>query len=169
MTQIIYEPSKTTHWKNLFPNKSMLLGSHNLNPGEELIATIKSVTIEKITNQNGQEEQVPVIKFSNEVPPMVLNITNSRSISILYGDHYDDWIGKSIQIFATKVKAFGEEVSALRVREQKPVENTDLSFYEEGIKSAKTLVDLKKAFMSLPKNIKPKLQDLKNKRKQELS
>ena len=34
---IIYEPSKTTHWRNLFESKSMLLGSHNLNEGEELV------------------------------------------------------------------------------------------------------------------------------------
>ena len=39
---IVYEPSQTTHWKNLFPNKTMLLGSHNLNEGEELVATDRS-------------------------------------------------------------------------------------------------------------------------------
>ena len=34
---IIYEPSESTHWKMLFPQKSALLGSHNL-PGEPLKA-----------------------------------------------------------------------------------------------------------------------------------
>ena len=31
MNKLIYEPSLTTHWKNLFPNKMLLLGSQNLN------------------------------------------------------------------------------------------------------------------------------------------
>ena len=71
---IVYEPSQTTHWKNLFPNKTMLLGSHNLNEGEELVATIDHVEMQSIRNQSGQNEEVPVITFIN-APPMVMNIT----------------------------------------------------------------------------------------------
>lgn len=161
-TQIVYQPSETTHWKNLFPNKKLLLGSHNLNEGEELIATIDSVSVEKITNQHGQDEQVPVVKFSNKIPPMVLNITNSRTIASLYGELYEGWIGRQIQVYATKVNAFGQVTNALRVREAIPSGGEDLGFYENGLKEASNLDDLKSAFMSLPKHIKPQLNELKD-------
>jgi len=74
---IIYQPSVTTHWRNLFESKSMLLGSHNLNEGEELVCEIQSTSIEVIKNKNGKDERVPVLCFNN-APPMVLNITNTK-------------------------------------------------------------------------------------------
>ena len=76
MSNIVYQPSQTTHWRNLFESKTMLLGSHNLNEGEELVAQISNVAIQEIRNQNGKTEKVPVANFFN-APPMVLNITTS--------------------------------------------------------------------------------------------
>ncbi len=167
-TQIIYEPSATTHWKNLFPKKSALLGSHNLNEGEELVACIASVGIQKIKDKNGKDEEVPVITFDN-APPMVVNITNSRAIASLYGDLYEGWIGKSIQLFATEVKAFGEVTKALRVRTVIPDTNEDLTDFETILKDCKTMDELKSSFMNLPKHIKPRLVDLKDKVKDEIN
>lgn len=164
MTDLVFEPSKTTHWKNLFPSKTMLLGSHNLNPGEELIATIKSVEIQEIASTSGQKERVPVVRFEN-APPMVLNITNSRSIASLYGERYDQWPGNHIQIFATKVKAFGVEQMALRIREVIPDTNQDISGHESNLRACTTMDDLKKCFMAIPKHLKPKLEGVKNEMK----
>ena len=168
MTQLVFEPSQTTHWKNLFPNKMLLLGSQNLNEGEELIAKIKSVDIEEIKSTNGQTERVPVVKFEN-APPMVLNITNSRAIASLYGEHYDRWVGESVQIFATKIKAFGQEQMALRIREAIPDVNINTSTHENALRACTTLSDLQKVFMGIPKNIKPKLIDVKDEMKEQLS
>jgi hypothetical protein len=159
--QIVYETSETTHWKNLFPNKTMLLGSHNLNESEELVATIKSVTVEKIINQHGQDERVPVVKFSNKIPPMVLNVTNTRTIASLYGELYEGWINKKIQVYATEVNAFGQVTNALRIRGAIPAGIEDLSLYENKLKDASDLDQLKSEFMSLPKHIKPQLNELK--------
>ena len=164
MSKIIFEPSKTTHWKNLFPNKMMLLGSQNLNEGEELIATISHVEIQEIINQNGKSEHVPVVQFTN-APPMVLNVTNSRSIASLYGEHYDKWVGSSIQVYATKVKAFGVEQMALRVREAIPDTKEDIKAFENRLKKCKTMSELQKAFMAIPKHLKPRLVDIKDEMK----
>ncbi len=101
-TKLVYEASETTHWKNLFPNKMLLLGSQNLKAGEELIAEIASVEISAIKDQKGNDSRVPVVTFTN-VAPMVLNITNTRILASLYGENYDAWVGKSIQIYATKI------------------------------------------------------------------
>jgi len=168
MTQLIFEPSKTTHWKNLFPNKMLLLGSQNLNEGEELIAKIKSVEIEEIKNIKGKTEYVPVLKFEN-APPMVLNITNSRSIASLYGEHYDHWIGESIQVFATKVKAFGQEQMALRVREAKPDTGQDTGEHENALRACTTMKDLQSVFMAIPKNLKPRLVNIKDEMKEAIN
>ena len=88
-TELVFEPSQTTHWKNLFPSKMMLLGSQNLNPGEELIATISSVEAQEIKNKNGKPDIVPVARFEN-APPMVLNIPNP----ILIGPPLNPSIGR---------------------------------------------------------------------------
>lgn len=168
MTNLVFEPSKTTHWKNLFPKKMLLLGSQNLNEGEELIAQIKSVGIQEIVSTSGQKESVPVVIFEN-APPMVLNITNSRTIACLYGENYDCWKGNSIQIYATQIRAFGQKQMALRIREAKPNINQNLEQHEIALKSCDNLVELQKVFMAIPKHLKPALSEIKDGMKNELS
>lgn len=168
MTTLVFEPSQTTHWKNLFPAKTMLLGSHNLNQGEELIATIKSVSTEIIRDQNGKEEKVPVVKFDS-APPMVLNITNSRTIASLYGEQYDNWIGCAVQIYATKVRSFGSEVMALRIREAKPNIPTDNTAHEKALRACNTLDELKEVFTRLPAHTRTQLTSLKDELKGNLN
>ena len=167
MSEIIYQPSVTTHWRNLFESKSMLLGSHNLNEGEELVCEITNTGIQTIKNKNGKDEQVPVILFTN-APPMVLNITNTKMIASLYGDLYDNWVGKSIQVYATKVKAFGAVTTALRVRPIIPANSADLQQYVTLLNACGNMDDLKNAFMGLPNNVKPELTNLKDEIKSRL-
>jgi hypothetical protein len=168
MTNLVFEPSTTTHWKNLFPNKMLLLGSQNLNDDEELIATIKSVAQQEIKNTSGKDETVSVIQFDN-APPMVLNITNARTIASLYGEMYSDWIGCCVQIYATKVKAFGLDQMALRIREAIPDTNQNVDEYENLLRASTTIGDLQKAFMAIPKNLKPKLVAVKDEMKEQIN
>ena len=158
---IVYEPSQTTHWKNLFPNKTMLLGSHNLNEGEELVATIDHVEMQSIRNQSGQNEEVPVMTFVN-APPMVMNITNVKTIASLYGPSYHNWKGQSIQIYAMMVKAFGDEVMALRVRAAIPDTNENIDQYVNSLSNCTTMQELKQAFTSIPKHLKARLTEHKD-------
>lgn len=161
MSNIVFQPSTTTHWRNLFENKSMLLGSHNLNEGEELVCEIVNTGLQTIKNKAGKDEQVPVIIFNN-APPMVLNITNTKTIAALYGDLYDKWVGRSIQVYATKVKAFGAVTTALRVRPVIPANSNDLQQYVNTLNACGNIEQLKQAFMSLPNNVKPELTQLKD-------
>ena len=64
-SKVIYEPSQTTHWKNLFPEKMKLLGSQNLNENEELIATIKKVAIE-LNREIVDKKKIKKIKLNNK-------------------------------------------------------------------------------------------------------
>lgn len=66
------------------------------------------------------QEEKPVVYFRDIEPGMVLNKTNASSISKLYGNDTDDWIGKPIGLFTTEVDFSGKQVLAIRVRLKAP-------------------------------------------------
>lgn len=151
MTKIIKKKEKgvNRHWKN-FLDKDYL-GSHNLEAGEELLVTIaKFEGEESVKNTDGKESAKTVLYFKEQVPKMIMNITNGNTLSNLYGSHPDKWIGKQIQIFATPVKAFGKTQDALRIRDFIPKINVNSSIHIEKLSTATTLEELKSIFTSLP-------------------
>lgn len=109
-----------THWKKL--NNPDYLGAYALEPGQELIATIKVVGKEIVTGPDGKKEECTVIHFmESNIKPMILNSTNAKTIQKIYKTPYiEDWKGRKIQIYADMVKAFGEVVEALRIRPNIP-------------------------------------------------
>ena len=113
-----------THWKKLM--NPDYLGGYALAPGQDLIATIKSVGNEEVTGTDGKKEICSVIHFAeNDIKPMILNATNNKTIAKLFKTPYvEQWCGRKIQIYTEKVKAFGEVWDALRIRPFLPVEKT---------------------------------------------
>lgn len=111
-----------THWKKLA--NPDYLGAYALDPGQELIVTIASVANEAVTGADGKKETCMVMRFRENVKPMVLNATNSKTITKLFKTPYiENWIGRKIQLYVQAgVKAFGDVVDALRVRPFLPVE-----------------------------------------------
>jgi hypothetical protein len=109
-----------THWKKL--NNPDYLGSYFLEPGQELIGTIKVVKKEVVTGADGKKEECTVIHFVEPgLKPMILNTTNAKMISKIHKTPYiEEWAGKKIQIYSTEVKAFGDVVEALRIRPKIP-------------------------------------------------
>lgn len=110
-----------THWKKLM--NPDYLGGYALTPGQDIIATIKSVGNEEVTGTDGKKEICSVIHFVEDVKPMILNATNNKTIAKLFKTPYIElWTGKKIQIYTAKVTAFGQEWDALRIRPFLPVE-----------------------------------------------
>ena len=110
-----------THWKKLMNPE--YLGGYALMPGQEIVATIKSVGNEEVTNPDGKKEICSVIHFFEDIKPMILNATNNKTIAKLFKTPYvEQWAGRKIQIYTEKVKAFGEWWDALRVRPFLPVD-----------------------------------------------
>lgn len=110
-----------THWKKAF-NKEFL-GAHDLDEGEELKVVISSVKQRQVTNPQGQTEMCNVATFTDpKVKPMILNVTACKQIQRFTGQKYIDfWRNVPIQIYVQEnVKAFGEVVDALRIREFQP-------------------------------------------------
>ena len=110
-----------THWKKLM--NPDYLGAYALEPGQDLIVTIKSVGNEEVTGTDGKKEICSVIHFYENYKPMILNATNNKTIAKLLKTPYiEQWVGKKIQVYVEKVKAFGEVWDALRIRPFLPVE-----------------------------------------------
>lgn len=151
MTKIINKKEKglNRHWKN-FIDKDYL-GSHNLEKDEEMILTIeKFVGDEGVMNKESSTKvPKPVLYFKENVPKMIMNITNGNTITALYGSHPEDWIGKKIQIYATQVKAFGKLQDALRVRDVKPKEAIDPTSAMAKLNATKTSEELRATYLSL--------------------
>lgn len=105
-----------THWKKL--QNPDYLGAYSLVPGQDMILTISSVKQEKVIGPDGKKEECMVCRFKElGVKPMILNVTNCKTIEKLYKTPYiEEWNGRKIQLFADKVKAFGDVVDALRIR-----------------------------------------------------
>lgn len=105
-----------THWKKL--QNPDYLGAYALNPGQDLIATIKTVGNENVTGPDGKKEECMVMHFAErDVKPMIINSTNAKTITTLLKTPYiENWSGRKIQIYTEEVKAFGEVVEALRIR-----------------------------------------------------
>ena len=133
-----------THWKKLTnPN---YLGAYSIEDGKDLILTIDRVINEMVTGTDGKKEECVVAYFRENVKPMILNTTNMKTISKVYGTPYiEDWHNKKIRVGIEKVKAFGEVVEALRVRKEKPqdekyiCESCGAEIQGYGSKSAETM------------------------------
>lgn len=112
------EQPKITHWKKLTnPN---YIGAHDLLPNQEVTVTFESIGIEKVKNSDGKDEDCVVAKLKGAKKPMVLNKTNMKIITkVLETPYIEQWIGKSVIIYAAKVRAFGDTIDALRVKNQK--------------------------------------------------
>lgn len=109
-----------THWKAL--TNPDYLGAYSLEDGKDIILTIDTVRQETITGTDGKRETVTVCRWQEDEKPMILNVTNAKTITKLLKTPYiEQWQGKRIQIGVETVRAFGDVVDALRVRSFLPV------------------------------------------------
>lgn len=143
---------KLTHWKQL--KNPDYIGAYALQPGEELILTIKSSGLEQIVGSDGKKQDCIVVHFMEQVKPMILNNTNAKTITKIHGTPYmEQWAGKKIQIFARRIRAFGEDVDALRIRDFVPKTVTiDPAKAIALINACKSLDELKKVYLALNKD-----------------
>ena len=116
-----------THWKKLSnPN---YLGAYALMPDQDMIVTISRAVNEDVVGSNGKKEECLVLHFKEkDVKPMILNVTNAKTIERIYETPYiEDWSGKKIQLYIAQVNAFGETVDALRIRNKAPEGKPELT------------------------------------------
>ena len=122
------EENKYEHWRNLTDMSH--LRAECFAPKEKKVLTIKSVYSDKVTDSNGRVEVKPVASFEEDVLPMVLNVTNCKTIESLYGTgNINEWVGKKIQVFATTTKVGTRTgVPCLRIEKVIPTSN-EVKYY----------------------------------------
>lgn len=98
----------------LFPSRYVTALDLN---GHDVTVTMKTVAMEEMGAQN---EEKPVVFFSDASKGMVLNKTNAMTIADLYGPDTENWGGKRITLYSAKVKAFGSTHDAIRIRPRVP-------------------------------------------------
>lgn len=111
-----------THWKKVVSDPNFL-GEGDFQEGEEKILTIDHVNAsETVTTAEGKSKKAVLYWQETGVKPMILNVARSKNIEKVVGSGYfEDWPGHSIQLYIEHgIKAFGEVVSAVRVRPYKP-------------------------------------------------
>ena len=96
------------------------LGSWDVPDDGDLILTIDHAARDEVKNERGSERKL-TIHFVEDYKPMILNATNSKAITAAHGSSkVEDWAGKKIAIYTTKVTAFGGTTDALRIRTTAP-------------------------------------------------
>ncbi len=105
--------TEKTHWKRLI--NPDYIGAYSLTEGEDLTVKIDFVQLEEITGTGGKKEDCTVAHLVNQ-KPMILNVTNSKTIAKLYGPYIQDWAGKMVTLYASTTKMAGELVECLRIR-----------------------------------------------------
>lgn len=105
-----------THWKKL--NNPDYLGAYAFEPGEEKTGTIDYVRQESVIGSDGKKEDCIVCHFREKaLKPLILNVTNCKMITKLYKTPYiENWAGKQITMCVQQVKAFGDLVDAVRIK-----------------------------------------------------
>lgn len=114
--------AEKTHWKKIVSDPNFI-GEGDFEPNEEKIVTIKNVNKnETITTKEGKSQKAVVHFQEQGIKPMILNVARSKAIEKVAGSGYfEDWAGVKIQLYIEhNIKAFGEVVSAVRVRKTKP-------------------------------------------------
>lgn len=74
------------------------------------------VAIAGVEMRDVGDDHKPVLFFQGKDKGLVLNKTNSNSISAAYGDETEDWIGKEVVLFPAMVEYQGKTMQAIRVR-----------------------------------------------------
>ena len=101
------------------------LGSWDLDelPNREITLTIDQIRDEEVVAA-GQKEVCTVVHWTDKAfKPMILNVTNKKTICKLYKTKDTDKLkGKSVIIGVEKVRAFGDVYDALRIRLKMPVQ-----------------------------------------------
>lgn len=87
--------------------------------GKHIALTIARVVLEKVHGESGEEDK-PIVYFKEAKKGLLINKTNAFTIGGLYGPETDNWTGKRITLYSTKVKAFGQTTDAVRIEDRIP-------------------------------------------------
>lgn len=86
--------------------------------GRDVRVTIEKVQSEKLSLPGKRASDCAVIYFAGAGKPLIANTTNLRTLRNMFGKKVADWHGKKVTLFPTTAKLRGNEVPAIRIREE---------------------------------------------------
>jgi hypothetical protein len=92
-----------------FPSRYLQTATVKARP---IVAIISGVAME-LVGQGADQKRKPVLHLEGE-KPMVLNRTNFEALANAFGDS-DEWPGRQIGVYATRVQYAGKTMDGLRV------------------------------------------------------
>lgn len=99
---------------SVYQSTSNYLKAADLPAGKKIKVTIESTEIVQM-DDNGVTKDKVNVHFVGKEKTLMLNKTNSGTISHVYGPDTDGWNGKEIFLFSTQVDYAGQMVPAIRV------------------------------------------------------
>lgn len=114
--------AEKTHWKKIVSDPNFI-GEADFRDGEEKVLTIDRINqAETVETAEGRSKKAVVHWKESGNKPMILNVARSKNIEKVAGSVYlEDWPGTAVQLYIDhNIRAFGEVVSAVRVRPFKP-------------------------------------------------
>lgn len=111
-----------TIWRDFIP--ANYFTKDYIEEGKDRGLTIKEVKQEKVTDpinrKNTKEEMV--VHFEEDVPPMIFNVTNSRTVQLLTGTpRVSEWPGARVLVyFDPTIKVGNVTKGGLRIRPYPP-------------------------------------------------
>ena len=83
----------------------------------DLSLTISDIEVVEFKKQDGSLDRKPALVFSNSDQKLTLNKTNTSMLAkILGGTETDDWVGKTITLYASVTDFQGNAVDCIRIR-----------------------------------------------------
>lgn len=100
--------------------------------GQDVTVEIEDVTVEEIEDEeSGKTKTQIALHFVGMKKQLGLNKTNALTISGLYGDETDEWIGCFVTLFPTRTQLKGKPVDCIRIRDEIPEVDDDAEEREE--------------------------------------
>lgn len=109
---------------DIFPDTSNLLKADDL-AGREHTVVLDGYEVVEFKRDDGSPDPKVAWSLRSRQKRFVANKTNTRTIAAVYGDDLDDWIGKEVVLYPTKVDFAGKQVDAIRVRIPLPAAEDD--------------------------------------------
>lgn len=161
-----------THYKQLINPDYM--GSYSLDNGNngynELAATLKHVKQEEVISPQGKKSTC-LIGITDQPKPFILNRSGQKVLVKLSKSRYiEDWKNLPITFWVEcNVKAYGEVVDGLRIKERRVIAPTvNIEALKIKLNASKTLDELKINFSSLKPNEQALMTALKDELKNKL-
>jgi hypothetical protein len=87
--------------------------------GVDVVVTIENVTKGAVESTSGKASKA-ICKVAEFEKPIVLNVTNCKRISKLYGRTVEQWIGKQVTLYTCEAEVNGDVMPCIRVRPEAP-------------------------------------------------